>query len=130
MAACGFVMIMLVVALSSTARLFATENASSPSKAEQGKHMPSPSGDPLANVIIERIQFREATLSEAADFFRFKAREKGADTFNLVIVKMPLPEPKITLSLSNIPIAEAIRYLAEKSGLKLRREANAFVLSE
>ena len=89
---------------------------------------PTAAADPVASVIIPRLEFREATLSEAVEFLVQKGRASGVSPVNIVVVKPPTSEPSITVSLTNIPLTEAIRYVAELSGLKVRREANAFVL--
>ncbi len=84
--------------------------------------------DPFASVIIPRIEFRDATLSEAVEFLIAKGRASGGAPVNIVVLSAPKPEPTITLSLTDIPLTDAIRYIAELSGLKVRRDASAFVL--
>ncbi len=84
--------------------------------------------DPLAGVIIPRLEFSEAKLSEAVTFLIAKGRQSGAVSLNIVVVTPPTPEPTITLSLTDIPLTDAIRYVAQLAGLKVRRDASAFVL--
>ena len=59
---------------------------------------------------------------------RDKATKSGAKSFNIVILRMPDPEPLLNMALANIPITAAIQYVAESASLKLRREGDIFVL--
>ncbi len=89
---------------------------------------PSAAADPLASVIIPRLEFRDATLSEAVEFLIANGRAAAGAPVNIVVLSAPNPEPAITLSLTDIPLTEAIRYVADLSGMKVRRDATAFVL--
>jgi len=82
----------------------------------------------LAKIVIDRLELHEATLTEALDFLRLKAKELGADSFYAVIANMPVPEPRITLSLSNIPITDAVQSVAIAAGLQARADSHGFVL--
>ncbi len=84
--------------------------------------------DPATGVILPRVDFREAKLSEAVEFLSVKGRAAGLTPFNIVVVKAPMPEPVMTLSLTDVPLTDAIRYVAELAGLRVRRDASAFVL--
>src|SRR4051812_39409164 len=73
----------------------------------------------LSAVIIPQIQFKEATLGSALDYFK-KTVDKvtgGKQSINFVV---QLPQEQVntqtvTLSLSNIPVTEALKYVAELS---------------
>jgi len=71
----------------------------------------------LAALIIPQIQFREATLGAALDYFK-KAVEKqsgGKQAINFV-VKLPAEQvntQSVTLNLANVPVTEALRYMGE-----------------
>jgi hypothetical protein len=82
-------------------------------------------------IIIPKIQFQGASVSEALEVLRIKAREfdptkKGV---NILINEADIPQnAQITLALGNIPLIEALRYVAELSNLKMKAGENAFVL--
>ena len=71
----------------------------------------------LAALIIPQIQFREATLGAALDYFK-KAVDKqsgGKQAINFV-VQLPAEQvntQSVTLNLANIPVTEALRYMGE-----------------
>jgi len=83
------------------------------------------------SIIIPKIQLQGASVSEALELLRIKAREldpakKGV---NILINDADIPQnTQISLSLSNIPLIEALRYVAELSNLKMKARENAFVL--
>ena len=122
----------------------------------------------LNNIIIPRIEFRDATIREAIDFLRQQAAandpstdgHKGIDivlrlntlghpsetvTTTTVssgapapgaspetppVVLLPAPsvlpaEARITITLNQIPLAEALRYIASQAGLKVKVEPYA-----
>ncbi len=84
-----------------------------------------------ANIIIPEIKFSGVTLEEALEFIRLKAREfdpakKGV---NIVLKKGEHPSaPLITLELKDIPLPEALHYVAELANHSLASNANAYLL--
>lgn len=81
-----------------------------------------------AKIILPRVEFSDAKISDALDFLR----EKGVN----LILKRPKAwdeaggsEPSITLSLKDVPLSEALRYASELAGMKLTAEENAYILS-
>ena len=82
----------------------------------------------LAKFVIDRVELNDATLTEAVDFLRLKAKKLGADSFYVVIPTMPMPEPRITISLSNIPMTDALQFVARAAGLQARADSHGFVL--
>lgn len=82
-------------------------------------------------IIIPRVQFRDATVAEAVDFLKVKSKELDKDKHGVNIVVRaggPTPSPRITLDLKDVPVSEAIRYVAELAGLKVRGEPYAYLL--
>lgn len=92
------------------------------------KTKPATGEDPASAVIIPRMELAEATLAQSVEFLVAKARASALPDFNVVVLGKPDPELKITISLTSIPLSEALRYVAELSGLRLRRDAAAYVL--
>jgi hypothetical protein len=84
----------------------------------------------FATLIIPQIQFKEATFSEALDFLKKKVADVsgGKQAANFVVQPGVDQSAKITLSLTNIPLTEAIRYLAELVSAKVEYQKYAIVL--
>ena len=109
----------------------------------------------LNNIIIPRIEFRDASVREAIEFLRQEAEtndpategRKGVD----IVLRLntlgrpmetsaagsPVPAPsssaptiapvdaRVTITLNEIPLAEALRYIANQAGLKVKVEPYA-----
>jgi beta-lactamase regulating signal transducer with metallopeptidase domain len=82
-------------------------------------------------VRLPKVQFRQATLTDAVDFIRFKTLNLDPEKKGLNIVVKPggAPETKIDLQLYNIPAWEALRYCAQLAGYTLSAEENLAVLT-
>jgi general secretion pathway protein D len=144
---------------------------------EETKNSPSPAPEAnadaaasiqrkLSTIIIPRLEFREASVREAADFLHRKSVEldsaepdpakrgisivlKAAGPLAAAPVAQPVPaipgldvipgpppaaavDPfgaRITLSLANIPLGEACRYVASVAKLQYKVEPHAVVLT-
>lgn len=94
----------------------------------------------LEKLVVPKVEFRDATLAEALEFLGSKtARLDEADPdakkrgVNLVYVP-PLPSaraqppPLLTLALTNTPLREVLRQIAESAKLDLTVEEYAVVL--
>jgi hypothetical protein len=81
-------------------------------------------------IILPKVDFREATVAEMVNFMRAKAAELDPEKSGVNIILQPGTgaEARITISLANIPLIEALRDTAHLAGLKLRVEANALVI--
>ena len=96
----------------------------------------------LDQIIIPKLEFREATVREVIDFLKKKCIEydpspPGMRGVNIVLEldNAPLgpgvipglsdrpPEPRFTLSRTKISLGEALRTIADLAGLQLRIEA-------
>jgi len=111
----------------------------------------------LNRIIIPEISFRDTPVREAIDFLKKKASELDAESdpgssgFSIVLkldgltaaesfgmgpgLEAPETRPgispaeaRITLQLSNIPLREALKYVASLSGLKVKVEPYAVAL--
>ena len=66
-------------------------------------------------IILPRLDLREASLEEGIDFLRVKAKQLDPDKQGVNLVLQPAlggKRPMITISLANIPLTEALRYVA------------------
>ncbi len=93
----------------------------------------------LNTILIPKLEFREATIREAVDFL--KQQSFALDTaepdpakrgVNIVLrLEEPLPgtidpaQARITVSLTNIPLVEALRYVTGLANLKFKVEPYA-----
>jgi hypothetical protein len=94
----------------------------------------------LMQIIVPRLDLREASIREALDFLKAKSVQldpgSGQEIVN-VTLKIdgsisPTVDPNVpmvTLCLANIPIWEALRYMAEIGHLKMRIGERALELS-
>ena len=91
----------------------------------------------LNQIIIPKLEFREATLQEAVNFLTRKAIEHSpeADPAHRGVSIMlnageagPI-ETKITVSLTNIPLLAALTYVAQLAGLEARVEPSRVVIA-
>lgn len=109
--------------------LVAGDKASPPARAPAEPQ--SPLIAKAAAIIIPTMQFQNATLPEALEFLRAKAREFDPDKKGVSILiretDVP-PNVNISLDLKDIPLTEALRYTAELSELQVVAEPYAFVL--
>jgi hypothetical protein len=70
----------------------------------------------LAALIIPKIEFRDATLGSALDYFKKTVdKQSGGKQAVNFVVQLPAEQVNtpVTLNLSNIPVTEALRYLGE-----------------
>lgn len=78
----------------------------------------------LDSIIIPRLDFNEATLSEAVAFVEERARKLDPE-HDGVSIMLDAPEAagqRITLSLTDISLRAAIRYVADAANLKMKVE--------
>ena len=84
----------------------------------------------LAAVTISQVQFKEATFSAALDALKKKVAEGsgGKLAANFVVQPGVDQNTPVTLSLTNIPVTEAIRYIAELVNAKVEYQKYAIVI--
>ena len=85
----------------------------------------------LEKMVIEKIEFRDATVSEALEFLAKKiaAPASGGAKVNIVQQLSDAEKStKITLVLSNIAASEALRYVADLANLSVSYEKFAVVV--
>ncbi len=85
-----------------------------------------------AKIVIPRLEFRDATLDESVEFLRKKSTELDPEKQGVNIVvrhSKTSPEAQITVSLTNIPLSEALRYVAQLAGLDVSADEHSFVVA-
>lgn len=105
----------------------------------------APPAGPLAGklqrIVIPVVTLREAPLTDALNFVKFKASQldatepkAGLRGINIVYVPRPpskaAPPPLLTLDLANAPVGEVLRTLAHMADLDMAVEEYAVVLRE
>ena len=82
-------------------------------------------------IILPRMEFRDATVDECVGFLRQQCLELDPAKKGVNIVVLPCKssaEARITLSLTNIRVTEALRYVAALTGLGLTAQSDGFLL--
>jgi hypothetical protein len=80
-------------------------------------------------IIIPKMVFADATLTESVEFLREKSKQLDPEKKGVNIVLMPgagKSDAKITLSLTNVPLTEALRYVTELAGVRFEVSESAF----
>ncbi len=120
--------------------VFVTARLIDPATGKPVDPIPAPKKSPLQTkldtIVIPQIQFSDATLEEAVAFLRQKSADLDTTTTDPnqkgvnMIVKAGgnTPEVRITLDLKNIPLGEALKYVAQLSNLRLVVERYAVTL--
>ena len=78
-------------------------------------------------IIFPRVEFQEASLSDAVAYLKAKSRELDPEKQGVDIILHPSAGngAKITLSLKEIPLSEVLGYISDLAGVKLRYESYA-----
>lgn len=82
-------------------------------------------------IVLPQVQFRDATLEEALEFIRTKNRHAEDGSLgipNIILKPGAASTAQITLDLKDVPLIEALRYIAELSNHTLRSDDHAFIL--
>ncbi len=80
---------------------------------------------------IPKLEFREASVTEALDYLRRKSVELDPEKKGInIVLKAPpnLAQIKITLSLTDVPLLEAVRYVANLAALIVEPGDSALLL--
>lgn len=117
---------------------FGTEQEAAASRKMSASTPASPASyleDKLQKIVFPQIQFRDATVTEAVDYFRMKSRdldpsgpESPSKGVNIVVRGAQSSSAKITLDLKQVPLGEALKYTAELAGMEVRVESFAILL--
>ena len=84
-----------------------------------------------SGIVLPKVDFHEASLTEAAQALATlgKNASGGKVTPNIIVRPKAGEGAKITLSLSDVPLTEAIRYVAEMVQCKAQYDKHAVVIS-
>jgi hypothetical protein len=82
-------------------------------------------------IVLPKVDFQEATLTEAAQALSLlgKNAANGKVSPNIIVKPKAGEGAKITLTLQNVPLTEAIRYIADLSQCKASYDKHAVVIA-
>lgn len=96
-----------------------------------GKAPRNSTQEALQKLIMEKVEIREASLTEAIEFLKQKGNQLGAGKVAINFV-MQLDEQtqamKVTLALQKVPFAEVLRYVGDLAGVQFVYEPYAIVV--
>ncbi|HEY5892511.1 MAG TPA: hypothetical protein VIT91_04700 [Chthoniobacterales bacterium] len=88
----------------------------------------------LDSVVLEKVTFRNASLSSVLEYLKVQAGKVSAGkvipSFVLKLPQRYADEHSVTLDISNIPFKETLRYIGELTGTKFEVQEYAIVVSE
>nr|ACO70944.1 hypothetical protein [uncultured Verrucomicrobiota bacterium] len=102
-------------------------------RGQAGKPAASVAEARIKQVTLPKIEFREATLAEAAEFFRQKCNQVLGPDKPVNIVLLLSDEAKgrkITFNLSNIPASEVLRYMAQQGNVEVSYDQFSVVIKD
>ena len=110
----------------------ATPTTTTPSTAAPAASTKGAAAQKAAAIIIPKVTFAAASLEECMEFFRARIRLQNTPHKDLKLVIAPLPKEasaaRITMSLTDVPLSEALHYVAQLAGVEVGYTADAAVL--
>jgi len=85
----------------------------------------------LKKMILEKVDFREATLADVLDFLRQKGNQLGGGKVVINFVQSvdeTARNAKITLTLQKVPFTEVLRYIGGLANVQFTYEPYAIVV--
>ncbi|MBE2282076.1 MAG: hypothetical protein IAE77_01295 [Prosthecobacter sp.] len=81
-------------------------------------------------IIFPVVQFREASIAAAVEYFRVKSRDLDPEKKGVNIVVNPGgTDAKVAIDLRNIPLPYALAYVAELGGYQLSEDGQSYLLT-
>ncbi len=81
-------------------------------------------------IVLPTVQFRDAPLAEAVEYIRVKSRALDPDKKGInIVIKPGGRDAKITLDLRNIPLPNALLYIAELGQHQLSTDGQSYLLT-
>jgi len=89
----------------------------------------TPSHDPIKELVLQKVDFKNASFSSALDFLKQKAAEQSVTISFVSQLPPPQMDRAVTLSLSQIPFLDALNYLCQLNHATYKVEKYAIVIS-
>ena len=96
-----------------------------------GKAPRNTTQEALKKIILEKVEFREASLPEALEFLKQKGTQlgEGKVAINFVLqLDEQTQNAKITITLQKVPFSEVLRYVGDLAGVQFVYEPYAIVV--
>ncbi|MCX6907531.1 MAG: hypothetical protein NTY01_05755 [Verrucomicrobia bacterium] len=84
-----------------------------------------------SRLMFPRIEFHQATLDDVVAFFCQQSRKLDPDKSGVTIILVPSDKTKsakVDLSLVNASLAKAVKYVALRAGLEIKRDGEDIIL--
>ncbi len=84
-----------------------------------------------ASVTLPKVEMADVTLAEAIEALRTLSKNASGGKIvpNVIVKGEGLAEKKLSLSLSNVPLSEALNYVVQLVGAKATYDKHAVILS-
>lgn len=82
-------------------------------------------------LVIPHVEFQDAALKDVVQFLVEQSRQldPAKEGVNIVLDLQEMKPATLTLTLRNVPLSEALRYVTQLTGLQLKYEPMAVVIS-
>jgi hypothetical protein len=84
--------------------------------------------DPLVNLTIPTVNLKDATFAASLDFLKHEAALRSVNVSFVSQLPAPQMDKPVTLSLTNVPFLEALRYLCTLNNAVYRIDPYAIVI--
>lgn len=91
--------------------------------------LPPAGKDPLKDLVLPKVELKDAAFSAALDFFKYEAAKQSVTVSFVPQLPPAQLEHTVTLSLSQIPFLDALRYLCEQNNAVYKVERYAIVIT-
>ena len=98
---------------------------------QAGKPAPNTTEVALKKIILDKVDFRDATLTELLEYLRQKGNQlgEGKVAVNFVYqLEEQAKGAKVTLTLQKVPFTEVLRYIGELANVQFSFEPYAIVV--
>ena len=131
----GRIVVMMLVCIAGTQlRVLADNSAELREPAKVAEAQPGKTQAKAEAMMLRELQFQDASLAEAAEFFTIKSKEIDPAREGVkVLLQVPdniKSKAAITLHLRLVPLSEGLRYCAELAGCVVKYEPNAIIIEE
>jgi hypothetical protein len=89
---------------------------------------PTPEQKPIDSLILDKINFNNATFSSALDFLKHRAAEHSINVSFVVELPASQQDAKITLNLAEIPFLDALHYVCQMNNATYDVQQYAIVI--
>jgi hypothetical protein len=89
---------------------------------------PTTTSDPVKNLVLPKVDLKNATFSSSLDFFKAEAAKQSVTVSFVPQLPPAQMDATVTLSLSQIPFLDALQYLCQLNNAAYKIERYAIVI--